>query len=162
MKNIKNFFFGILVAIIFILSSDFLIKATWGDASSFDIFTIEYLLLLLSYFIWTISLGIILEKMNYEHYWLAPIPIGNFFVLIDFLDKPMWWLVYLMIPFFNIIILIILAMNFLATLEKHPANVILFLIPIISQFYCIYLAIKTERIKTESNTLYSETSTYKI
>ncbi len=164
MKKIKYFIFGILLSFIVSILLIFLFEEMSGNNFfTANIFSIENIIYLGSYFIWTVSLAVLLEKMNYEHYWLAPVPLVNAFILIDFLDKPPHWLIFLIIPIFNIIISFILLVNLLLTLEKHPATTILFYIPFVNNFYWIYLAITTKRINIEPDSSYSGvTSSYKI
>jgi hypothetical protein len=38
--------------------------------------------------------------------WAAIIPIYNFIVLLEIVGKPVWWIILLIIPFVNLIILI--------------------------------------------------------
>lgn len=40
--------------------------------------------------------------------WAAIIPIYNIIVLLEIVNKPVWWIILLCIPFVNIVILIIL------------------------------------------------------
>lgn len=40
--------------------------------------------------------------------WAAIIPIYNLIVLLEIVNKPVWWIILLLIPFVNFIILIIL------------------------------------------------------
>ena len=40
--------------------------------------------------------------------WAAIVPIYNIIVLLDIVKKPVWWIVLLLIPIVNIVILIIL------------------------------------------------------
>ena len=41
--------------------------------------------------------------------WAAIIPIYNLIVLLEIVGKPVWWIILMLIPFVNFIILIILA-----------------------------------------------------
>ncbi len=43
--------------------------------------------------------------------WAAIIPIYNIIVLLEVVGKPLWWIVLLLIPFVNIVIYIILALE---------------------------------------------------
>ena len=40
--------------------------------------------------------------------WACIIPIYNIIVLLEIVNKPIWWIVLLLIPFVNIIVLIII------------------------------------------------------
>jgi hypothetical protein len=43
--------------------------------------------------------------------WAAIIPIYNIIVLLQIVGKPIWWLILLLIPIVNIVILILIAMD---------------------------------------------------
>jgi hypothetical protein len=43
--------------------------------------------------------------------WAAIIPIYNFIVLLDIVRKPIWWIILLLIPLVNFIIMIIISMD---------------------------------------------------
>ncbi len=43
--------------------------------------------------------------------WAAIIPIYNFIVLLQIVGKPIWWIVLLLIPIVNIVILVIISMD---------------------------------------------------
>ena len=43
--------------------------------------------------------------------WAAIIPIYNFFVLLQIIGKPTWWIILLIIPLVNIVILILVSME---------------------------------------------------
>ncbi len=94
-----------------------------------------------------IPMAVIAKKFNYEYYWAFPIVGVNFFALSDFIGRPNHYLLYLLIPIFNLFIIIILLTDFLKKIERHPAKVVLLIIPVISNFYLIYLAFK---IKNEN------------
>ena len=43
--------------------------------------------------------------------WAAIIPIYNFIVLLEIINKPVWWIVLILVPFVNFIIVIIMYME---------------------------------------------------
>jgi hypothetical protein len=43
--------------------------------------------------------------------WAAIIPIYNIIVLLEIVDKPLWWLILMLIPFVNIVISIIVTVE---------------------------------------------------
>lgn len=43
--------------------------------------------------------------------WAAIIPIYNIIVLLEIVGKPLWWLVLLLIPLVNIVVLILVSMD---------------------------------------------------
>lgn len=54
--------------------------------------------------------------------WAAIIPIYNLIVLLDIVGKPIWWLVLLLIPIVNLVILIIISMEWPFALVKARAG----------------------------------------
>lgn len=40
--------------------------------------------------------------------WAAIIPIYNFIVLLEIINKPVWWIVLILVPFVNFVIVIIM------------------------------------------------------
>ena len=49
----------------------------------------------------------IFEKANYKG-WLALVPITNYLVWLKIIGKPKWWIVFLLIPFINWIVLLLM------------------------------------------------------
>lgn len=43
--------------------------------------------------------------------WAAIIPIYNFYIFLQIINKPVWWLVLLLIPVVNFVIIIIMSME---------------------------------------------------
>lgn len=43
--------------------------------------------------------------------WAAIIPIYNLIVLLEIVDKPLWWIILMLIPFVNIVISIIVTVE---------------------------------------------------
>ena len=43
--------------------------------------------------------------------WAAIIPIYNLIILLEIVGKPMWWIVLLLIPIVNLVILIMISMD---------------------------------------------------
>lgn len=43
--------------------------------------------------------------------WAAIVPIYNLIVLLEIINKPLWWIILLLIPFVNFIFLIIITHN---------------------------------------------------
>ncbi len=43
--------------------------------------------------------------------WAALIPIYNFYIYLQIINKPAWWLVLFLIPLVNIVILVIMSME---------------------------------------------------
>ena len=68
--------------------------------------------------------------------WAAIIPIYNIIVLLEIVDKPLWWIILLLIPFVNIVISIILNVELAKKFGQSTGFAVgLILLPII--FYPI-------------------------
>ena len=69
------------------------------------------------------------KKMNAENPWFAWIPILNIVLMIQIAKKPLWWIALMLIPFVNIVIAIMIMVEFLKALGKPAWWVILMMIP---------------------------------
>jgi hypothetical protein len=68
--------------------------------------------------------------------WAAIIPIYNIIVLLEIVDKPLWWIILILIPFVNIVISIILCIELAKKFGQSAGFAVgLILLPII--FYPI-------------------------
>jgi hypothetical protein len=74
----------------------------------------------------------IAKKMNAENPWFAWIPILNVVLMIQIAKKPLWWIVLMLIPFVNIVIAIVIMVEFLKVLGKPAWWVILMMIPVVN------------------------------
>lgn len=75
-----------------------------GIAAIFGAFAFIYLLI---FIIIIAGLWKIFEKAG-KPGWAAIIPIYNLVVLLEIVNKPVWWIILLLIPFVNFVIAIIL------------------------------------------------------
>jgi hypothetical protein len=66
----------------------------------------ELLIMLFIFLIPIIGMGKTYEKAN-KPGWAVVVPIYNFIVLLEIIDKPLWWIIFYFIPIINIIWLII-------------------------------------------------------
>ncbi len=69
--------------------------------------TIIYLVIVV---LWLAGMWKVFEKAG-KPGWAAIIPIYNFIVLLELVGKPMWWIILLLIPIVNIVILILISME---------------------------------------------------
>ena len=69
--------------------------------------TIVYLLILI---LMIAGMWKVFEKAG-KPGWAAIIPIYNIIVLLQIVGKPLWWLVLLLIPIVNLVILILISMD---------------------------------------------------
>jgi hypothetical protein len=72
--------------------------------------------------------------------WFAWIPIANMFLLLAVAKKPLWWFFLLLIPFVNVVIVILIWMGIAETLGKPSWWGILTLIPLVGFIVPCYLA----------------------
>jgi Family of unknown function (DUF5684) len=50
--------------------------------------------------------------------WAAIIPIYNIIVLLEIVGRPLWWIILMLIPFVNIVIMIIVAIDLAKSFGK--------------------------------------------
>jgi Family of unknown function (DUF5684) len=82
----------------------------------------------------------IAEKTKTENPWLAWIPIANFVLLLNIARKPIWWIVLLLIPLVNIIIVVMIWMAVAEARSKPSWWGVLMLVPGVSFIVPGYLA----------------------
>jgi hypothetical protein len=82
----------------------------------------------------------IAEKTNTENPWLAWIPIANFVLLLNIAKKPIWWIVLLLIPLVNIVIVVMIWMAVAEARSKPGWWGVLMLVPGVSFIVPGYLA----------------------
>lgn len=65
--------------------------------------------------------------------WAALIPIYDFYIILKIIGRPGWWLLLLLIPFVNIVVYVIVAMDLARSFGKSSAwgFVLLFLFNVI-------------------------------
>ncbi len=75
------------------------------------------------------------KKAGYEG-WKSLIPIYNNYIMLKIVRRPAWWLILYLIPFVNIIVMIIVSINLSKAFGKDPVFAVgLILLPPV--FYCI-------------------------
>jgi len=82
----------------------------------------------------------IAEKTNTENPWLAWIPIANFILLLNIARKPIWWIVLILIPLVNIVIIVMIWMAVAEARNKPSWWGILMIVPGVSIIVPGYLA----------------------
>jgi len=86
-----------------------------------------------------VAIGLLVVISNWKIYskagkpgWAAIIPIYNMVVLLEIVGRPIWWIVLLLIPCVNIIILVILMVELGKSFGKDGAFAIgLILLPVV-------------------------------
>ena len=102
--------------------------------AGFSVFMAVFALYLL-YSIYRIA-----RKTNTAHAWLAWIPVVNFFLLLKIAGKPAWWFVLILVPFVNLVIVVMVWMRISKTLHKPGWLGLLMLVPIANLVLPGYLA----------------------
>jgi len=87
---------------------------------------------LVIYVFMALALMTIAQKTNTENGWFAWIPILNVILMLMIAQKPIWWILLLLIPFVNIVIGIIVWMA-IAEIRGRPSWWgILMIVPIVN------------------------------
>ena len=66
-------------------------------------FLFVMILLIVFYVIVALSLMRIAKRTNTENGWFAWIPILNLILMLQIAQRPMWWLIFFLVPFINIV-----------------------------------------------------------
>lgn len=67
------------------------------------IFLFVMIFVIIFYVIVALSLMKIAKRTNTENAWFAWIPILNLILMLQIAKRPMWWLVFFLVPFINIV-----------------------------------------------------------
>ncbi len=92
------------------------------------------------YIYFAVCLMKIAQKTKTENGWFAWIPILNIVLMLQIAQKPVWWLILLLIPLVNIIILIIVWMAIAEKRGKPSWWGVMMIIPIMNLIAPGYLA----------------------
>jgi hypothetical protein len=98
-------------------------------------------LLVALYIYFALMLTILARKTGTPDAWMAWIPILNVVLMCHIGRKPAWWIVLFLIPFVNMIMVVVLWMAIARARGKSPALGILALIPILNLILPLLLAI---------------------
>ena len=74
--------------------------------------------ILLSFVSTTIGLWKLFEKAG-EQGWKVLIPIYNFYIWLKIIKKPMWWFVFLAIPFINVFVILLMVVELAKCFQKY-------------------------------------------
>ncbi len=78
-----------------------------------------YTIIFLIFFMLSIiGLWKIFEKAN-EPGWKVLIPLYNFYIWLRIIKKPLWWYVFLLIPFINVFMILLMIVELLKCFGKH-------------------------------------------
>ncbi len=87
-----------------------------------------------------LALQTIAKKTNTDNAWLAWIPILNIILMLNVAKKPLWWIILCLIPFVNIVIIIIVWMAIAEARHKPSWWGIMAIVPIMNIIMPGYLA----------------------
>jgi len=87
-----------------------------------------------------LALQTIANKTKTENSWLAWIPIANIVLMLNVAKKPIWWIVLCLIPFVNIVIMVLVWMAIAEARNKPSFWGILMIVPVVSLIVPGYLA----------------------
>ncbi len=109
------------------------------------VFLFVMLIVIVVYVIMAISLMKIAKRTGTENAWFAWIPILNLILMLQIAQRPMWWLVFFLVPIINVVGIVL---NFIiwidiAKILKKPA-VIGFLAGLIPIIFVPYLAFSND------------------
>lgn len=98
------------------------------------------LIYILIYLYSAITLQAIAQKTNTKRPWFAWIPIANLLLMCDIAKKPFWYVILLLIPIVNFVILFVLWREIAKARGKPRWWGILILVPIVNIIVPGYLA----------------------
>lgn len=108
---------------------------------AFIFLAIVYLLFVAVIYVFTsICLYKIAKKISVEPYWMAWVPIANFFLIIKMAGKSYWWFVLLLIPGVNIATWVIIWINIVKKFGLEEWYAILMIVPLVNFVVLGYLA----------------------
>ncbi|MBU2025325.1 MAG: DUF5684 domain-containing protein [Patescibacteria group bacterium] len=78
-----------------------------GAAMGIGFMIFAMLLGLIFYVYSSFCLMKIAQKLNADNVWFAWVPILNIVLMLKLADKPVWWLIFIFIPFLNALLMFI-------------------------------------------------------
>ena len=92
------------------------------------------------YLLFSFPLYVMGQKTGQDNPWFAFIPILNVVLMLQIAGKDLWWLLLLLIPLVNVIVLIIVWMGIAEAMEKPGWVGILIIVPVVNWIVPFYLA----------------------
>lgn len=78
-----------------------------------------YMILTLSFFIASVAgLWKIFEKAGYQG-WMAVVPFYNFYIWLKIIKKPLWWYLFILVPYINVFTLLLMVVETLKCFHKN-------------------------------------------
>jgi hypothetical protein len=90
----------------------------------------------------------IAQRLGSENAWFAFIPLANLWLLVDMGDKPAYWIVLLLIPYVNIIFMVIIWMTICDYLDVNQWLGLLMLAPLVNLALLYFLAFSGPKAKS--------------
>jgi len=104
-------------------------------------FALVFIVIALAAYVYmALALSTIAKKTNTENPWLAWIPIINIILMLNIAKKPLWWIILCLVPFVNIVILVLVWMGIAEARNKPNWWGILIIVPIVGLIVPGYLA----------------------
>jgi hypothetical protein len=101
---------------------------------------IVWLIWLGLYAYFALTLQTIGNKTGWKETWMAWIPIANLYMMCKIAKRPGWWVVLLLIPFINIVFMMLVWMGIAEARNKPAWLGVLVLIPIANLILPAHLA----------------------
>jgi hypothetical protein len=93
------------------------------------------------YVVWAVSLFFIAEKANVKNRWVAFIPVVQLVVMLHIIDKSGWAIFLLLVPVLNIILSIIWMVKFFLAFKVNVGLIVLsIIIPIVNLVMVLIIA----------------------
>jgi hypothetical protein len=96
--------------------------------------------LLLADILLTASVFVIAYKSKHPLCWLAFIPIGNLWLMLDMVDAPIWYLVLFFVPIVNILVYVWIWMKISENTNKSEWLGLLMIVPFVNVAVALYMA----------------------
>lgn len=93
-----------------------------------------------AYIYTAVTLQKIADKTGTENSWLAWIPLANLYLQCEVADKPAWWLPLLLLPYINVVIIVIIWINIAKARGKPGWLGMLIVLPLLNFVVMGYLA----------------------
>lgn len=119
---------------------EFMMSPEMSGAAVAGMMAIQLVIFAVIYVYMAICFQIIAKKTATANPWMAWVPIANFILMLNIAKKPVWWIILLLIPLVNLVILIILFMEIAKARGKPGWVGILMLVPIVNLILPAYLA----------------------
>ncbi len=104
----------------------------------------SFLLFVAFYAYFAVAIQTMAKKTGTKNDWMAWVPILNIYLLLKIAGKPGWWLILMLIPLVNIIVMIMMWMAVAEKMKKPSWLGILMIIPLANLIIPGYLAFASE------------------